>query len=129
MGDAISLEGRWNSSTGVGGSHPSQCRWTNLHHWLQGIGHVLGDNLVVEIQPWLAGKLRVSDGSYVVVDNRNGKFTITRSARNDRPTHTPRFTSSDVSVLCQSPNNRLQRTVMNKVPRYEGQRAAAEPGR
>ena len=26
-------------------------------------------------------------------------------------------------------NNRLQRTVMDKVPRHEGQRAAAEPGR
>ena len=26
-------------------------------------------------------------------------------------------------------NNRLQRTVMDKVPRHIGQRAAAEPGR
>jgi hypothetical protein len=28
-----------------------------------------------------------------------------------------------------TPNNRLQRTVMDKVPRHERQRAAAEPGR
>jgi hypothetical protein len=28
-----------------------------------------------------------------------------------------------------APNNRLQRTVMDKVPRHKGQRAAAEPGR
>jgi hypothetical protein len=32
-------------------------------------------------------------------------------------------------AVCQPPNNRLQRTVMDKVPRLEGQRAAAEPGR
>jgi len=32
------------------------------------------------IQPWLAEKLRIVAGSLVVVDNVNGKFTITRSA-------------------------------------------------
>jgi hypothetical protein len=32
-------------------------------------------------------------------------------------------------MLCQPPNNRLQRTVMDKVPRQVRQRAAAEPGR
>jgi len=30
---------------------------------------------------------------------------------------------------CQASNNRLQRTVMHKVPRHIRQRAAAEPGR
>jgi hypothetical protein len=32
-------------------------------------------------------------------------------------------------ALCQLPNNRLQRTVMDKVPRHSPQRAAAEPER
>jgi hypothetical protein len=32
-------------------------------------------------------------------------------------------------ALCQTHNNRLQRTVMHKVPRHVGQRAAAEPER
>ena len=32
-------------------------------------------------------------------------------------------------MTCQSPNNRLQRTVMDKVQRHERQRAAAEPER
>ena len=31
--------------------------------------------------------------------------------------------------VCQAANNRLQRTMMDKVPRHEGQCAAAEPGR
>jgi hypothetical protein len=51
----------------------------------RGIGQVIGDCLVVEIRPWLAEKLRIGEGSLVVVDNRNGKFTITRSASNDSP--------------------------------------------
>jgi hypothetical protein len=32
-------------------------------------------------------------------------------------------------TACQAANNRLQRTVMDKVPRHTRQRAAAEPGR
>ena len=32
-------------------------------------------------------------------------------------------------TLCPEPNNRLQRTVMDRVPRRTGQRAAAEPRR
>ena len=49
----------------------------------RGIGQVDGENLNVVIQPWLAEKLRIYAGSLVVVDNDNGKFTITRSAKND----------------------------------------------
>ncbi|HEX4601073.1 MAG TPA: hypothetical protein VH116_06755 [Gemmatimonadales bacterium] len=52
----------------------------------RGIGEIDGEYLKVIIQPWLAGKLRIVPGSLVFVDNRNGKFTITRSAANDRPT-------------------------------------------
>lgn len=47
------------------------------------IGRIEGDCLCVTIPAWLAEKLRVGEGSLVVVDNRGGKFTITRSARND----------------------------------------------
>jgi hypothetical protein len=49
----------------------------------RGIGEVDGEYLNVTIQPWLAEKLRIGAGSLVVVDNCNGKFTITRSAKND----------------------------------------------
>jgi len=55
----------------------------------RGIGEVVGENLVVVIQPWLAEKLRIGAGSLVHVDNHNGKFTVTRSAKNDEPEATP----------------------------------------
>jgi hypothetical protein len=50
-----------------------------------GIGESDGEYLNVVIQPWLAEKLRIAAGSLVVVDNQKGKFTITRSAANDKP--------------------------------------------
>jgi hypothetical protein len=49
----------------------------------RGIGVVENGFLIVIIKPWLAEKLKISPGSLVVVDNANGKFTITRSAAND----------------------------------------------
>jgi len=49
------------------------------------IGEIDGEFLKVVIQPWLAEKLRIRAGSLVIVDNLNGKFTITRSAANDEP--------------------------------------------
>ena len=51
----------------------------------RGIGEIDGEYLNVVIQPWLAEKLRVAAGSLIVVDNQNGKFTITRSAANNEP--------------------------------------------
>jgi hypothetical protein len=54
-----------------------------------GIGEVIGENLVVVIQPWLSEKLRIGAGSLVHVDNCNGKFTITRSAKNDQTKAAP----------------------------------------
>jgi hypothetical protein len=51
------------------------------------IGKIEEDCLCVVIQPWLAQKLRIGEGSLVVVDNKNGKFTITRSAANDEAVH------------------------------------------
>ena len=55
----------------------------------RGIGEVVGEELVIVIQPWLAENLRIGAGSLVHVDNCNGKFTITRSAKNDDPPSTP----------------------------------------
>jgi hypothetical protein len=54
---------------------------------VKGIGEIDGEFLKVVIQPWLAAKLRIGAGSLVIVDNANGKFTITRSAANDEATH------------------------------------------
>ena len=51
----------------------------------RGIGEIQGEYLQVVIKPWLAEKLRIGAGSLVFVDNKNGKFTITRSAANDKP--------------------------------------------
>jgi hypothetical protein len=59
---------------------PGAAHWGGLTH---GIGRVEGDFLVVIIKPWLAEELRISAGSLVIVDDRNGKFTITRSPAND----------------------------------------------
>jgi hypothetical protein len=55
----------------------------------RGIGEVVGDDLVVVISAGLADRLRIAAGSLVFVDNLNGKFTITRSAKNDEPEATP----------------------------------------
>ena len=52
-----------------------------------GIGEIDGDYLCVIIKPWLAEKLRIAAGSLVVVDNKNGTLTITRSAANDQESH------------------------------------------
>ena len=49
------------------------------------MGKVDGAYLNVTIQPRLAKKLKISDGTLVSVDNHNGKFTISRSAANDQP--------------------------------------------
>lgn len=47
------------------------------------IGTIEDDELCIVIQPWLAKLLKVGEGSLVIVDNKNGKFTITRSPDND----------------------------------------------
>jgi len=49
----------------------------------RGIAVVEDGFLIVVIRPWLAEKLNVTLGSHVAVDNKNGKFTITRSVAND----------------------------------------------
>ena len=54
-----------------------------LAPFTRGIGETDSEYLNVVIQPWLAERLRIEAGSLVFVDNKNGKFTITRSAAND----------------------------------------------
>jgi hypothetical protein len=63
---------------------PLEAGGSELAPLTRGIGVVDGDFLIVVIKPWLAEKLNITLGSLVVVDNKNGKFTITCSAANDR---------------------------------------------
>ncbi|HEY1802577.1 MAG TPA: hypothetical protein VGG46_16745 [Terriglobales bacterium] len=42
----------------------------------RGISEVEGEYLKIVIPEWLAGMLRIEDGSLVSVDNENGKFNI-----------------------------------------------------
>ena len=58
-----------------------------LAPFARGIGEIKEGCLCVVIQPWLAEKLRIREGSLVIIDNMNGKFTITRSEANDRLVH------------------------------------------
>jgi hypothetical protein len=43
----------------------------------RGISEVKDGYLIVEIQEWLAGMLRIEEGDLVSVTNANGKFNIT----------------------------------------------------
>jgi hypothetical protein len=47
------------------------------------LGRIEGQCWCVTIKGWLAEKLRITEGTLVVVDNHSGKFRITRSAAND----------------------------------------------
>ena len=42
----------------------------------RGISEVQGEYLKIIIPEWLAGTLRIEEGSVVTVDNENGKFNI-----------------------------------------------------
>ena len=42
----------------------------------KGISEVQGEYLKIIIPEWLAGMLRIEEGSLVTVDNANGKFNI-----------------------------------------------------
>jgi hypothetical protein len=59
-----------------------------LAPFARGIGETDAAYLNLVIQPWLAEKLRIGEGSLVFVDNQNGKLNITRSAANDDPERT-----------------------------------------
>jgi hypothetical protein len=85
MTDVVSLEGPIELHDGkLVLRIPLAAGGDKLAAYARGIGDVDGEFLTVVIQPWLAEKLHVVEGSTVVVDNRDGKFNITRSARNDR---------------------------------------------
>jgi hypothetical protein len=43
----------------------------------RGIGVVVEDYLEISIPAWLAKQLKITAGTVVTVDNRNGKFNIT----------------------------------------------------
>jgi hypothetical protein len=86
MPDYISLEGPIETVDGqLVLRIPLEAGGDKLAPFARGIGEVADGFLSVIIQPWLAEKLRVSAGSLVFVDNKDGKFTITRSAANDSP--------------------------------------------
>ena len=87
MSDVTSLEGPLELVDGhlmlriplaAGGDKLASCA--------RGVGTVDSEYLTIIIQPWLAEKLRIGEGSLVFVDNRDGKFKITRSASNDGAT-------------------------------------------
>jgi hypothetical protein len=84
MNDFVSVEGSVESLDGqLVIRIPLAAGGDRLAPFAHGIGHLDDEYLTVTIQPWLADKLRIDAGSSVVVDNRNGKFTVTRSATND----------------------------------------------
>lgn len=86
MSDVISLEGPIELVDGkLILRIPLAAGGDRLAPFARGIGESDSEYLNVVIQPWLAERLRIEAGSLVVVDNKNGKFTITRSAANDRP--------------------------------------------
>jgi hypothetical protein len=86
MSEEISLEGPLELIDGnLTLQIPLSAGGDKLAPLARGIGEVQGDNLVVVIHPGMAERLRIGAGSLVFVDNLNGKFTITRSAKNDDP--------------------------------------------
>lgn len=86
MTDPISLEGPVELVNGqLVVRIPLAAGGDKLAPLARGIGETDSEYLNVVIQPWLAAKLRIGAGSLVFVDNKNGKFTITRSAANDEP--------------------------------------------
>ena len=84
MAEAVSLEGPVEIVDGeLAILIPLDAGGAVLAPFAKGIGKIDGAFLKVVIQPWLAEKLRIEVGTLVIVDNMNGKFTITRSAAND----------------------------------------------
>jgi hypothetical protein len=84
MSDTISIEGPVELMNGeLILRIPLETGGNQLAPPARGIGNIEGNFLSVHIQPWLAEMLRIGPGSFVLVDDRNGKFNITRSAAND----------------------------------------------
>jgi hypothetical protein len=55
---------------------PLEAGGSELLECSRGISEVEGDYLKILIPEWLAGVLRIDEGSLVSVDNANGKFNI-----------------------------------------------------
>ncbi len=55
---------------------PLEAGGENLIDCSKGISRVDGGYLTIVIPEWLAGTLRIEEGSLVSVDNENGKFNI-----------------------------------------------------
>jgi hypothetical protein len=88
MAEVVSLEGPVEVVNGeLAILIPLEVGGAVLAPLAKGIGEIDGEFLKVVIRPWLAEKLRIAAGSLVIVDNANGKFTITRSPANDKGTH------------------------------------------
>jgi hypothetical protein len=86
MSDELSLEGPVELIDGkLTLQIPLAVGGDKLAPLVRAISEIADGNLNVVIQPWLAEKLSITAGSLVVVDNCNGKFTISRSAKNDDP--------------------------------------------
>jgi hypothetical protein len=84
MSDHISIEGPVELIDGkLTLRIPLSAGGDKLAPFAHGIGEIDSEYLNVVIQPWLAASLRIGAGSLVFVDNKDGKFTITRSASND----------------------------------------------
>ena len=84
MADIVSIEGPVELIDGkLTLRIPLDAGGATLAPLARGIGDVDGEYLVVVVEPWLAEKLNIGAESLVIVDNQNGKFTITRSASND----------------------------------------------
>jgi hypothetical protein len=83
-GDIVSIEGPVELVNGqLMLRIPLKVGGDRLAPLAKGVGQVEDGYLCVVLEPWLAEKLRVGEGSIVIVDNVNGKFTITRSEIND----------------------------------------------
>ncbi len=84
MEDSVSLEGPVELYEGqLALRIPLAAGGDRLAPYARGVGQVDGEYLAVVIQPWLAGMLRIGEGSVVCVDNRGGQLNVTRSAAND----------------------------------------------
>jgi hypothetical protein len=81
MNDPISIRGPVEMRGGeLALSIPLEAGGKELAPLAQKISKIEGDYLVIPIPDWLASKLKIQEGSFVDVDNKNGKFTITRVA-------------------------------------------------
>jgi hypothetical protein len=55
---------------------PLEAGGSNFLECSRGISEIEGEYLKIIIPEWLAGMLRIDEGSVVNVDNANGKFNI-----------------------------------------------------